>query len=87
MSWIDNSDDETGFRVEYSTDGGETWFLSETVGSDVENRVAWGVHLGKTYVFRCCATRGQTSSEWTYSEALTPTKNDVATDFEDDLLI
>ncbi len=87
MSWIDNSDDETGFRVEYSTDGGETWFLSETVGADVENRTAWGVHLGKTYVFRCCATRGTTSSEWTYSEALTPTKTDFATDFEDDSLI
>src|SRR5438094_215047 len=35
VSWVDNSTNESGFRVERSLDAGSTWTNAGTVGSDV----------------------------------------------------
>jgi len=70
LSWTDNSTNETGFRVEYSVDGGQNWNFSEIMGSNVTSRVATNVKTNSQYIFRVCAFCGETYSDWTYSKTL-----------------
>ncbi|MBQ9370589.1 MAG: fibronectin type III domain-containing protein, partial [Thermoguttaceae bacterium] len=76
MSWTDNSANETGFKVEYSPDGGATWRKSADLGANVTSRTATGLVLGRTYNFRVAAYNAAGQSAWTYGEfeaSLTPT--------------
>ncbi len=69
QSWKDNSNDEDGFLVQYSTDGGKTWNKSQTMGANATSRVATGVKNNLTYLFRVCAFRGKEYSDWAYAKA------------------
>ncbi|MBR2005704.1 MAG: hypothetical protein IJ991_16170, partial [Thermoguttaceae bacterium] len=72
MSWTDNSDDETRFRVEYSVDGG-AWKLATTLGANATGRVATGVKANSLYSFRVCAENVYGCSDWVYGNyATTP---------------
>jgi len=51
LSWTDNSDNETGFEIERSTDG-ETFTLYATVGEDVNTYVDEGVSADVEYWYR-----------------------------------
>ena len=73
MSWVDNSNDETGFRVEYSLDSGATWRTSAQTSADVNYRTAYGLRIGETYQFRVRAFNAFGSSEWTYGTYTVPT--------------
>ncbi len=77
LSWKDNSTNETGFRVEYSTDGGATWLLAQIMDADATSRVAKGVKTNAEYQFRVCALYEDSYSAWTYSETLS-TKVELA---------
>ncbi|MBP5620674.1 MAG: fibronectin type III domain-containing protein, partial [Thermoguttaceae bacterium] len=54
VSWTDNSDDEIGFLVQYSTDG-ENWFDVQ-VGADTTTATLSDLELGATYTVRVAAT-------------------------------
>ena len=72
MSWTDNSDDETSFRVEYSVDGG-AWKLAKTLGANATGRVATGVEANSLYSFRVRAENAYGVSDWAYGDyATTP---------------
>ena len=67
MSWTDNSNDETGFRVQYSYNGGK-WYAAGNYGANVTERTATGLVAGRTYQFRVCAYNSYGESDWAYSE-------------------
>ena len=78
MSWTDNSDDETGFVVQYSVDGGLTWRNSAVLGANVTSRVATSISENCVYRFRVAAKNAYGLSEWlegAYEAADTPNPN------------
>jgi hypothetical protein len=52
LAWTDNSSDETGFKVERSTNGGATWTQVATLGAGVTSYAATGLSASTTYQFR-----------------------------------
>lgn len=91
LSWTDASNDETGFYVEYSVDGGKTWRASETMDANETSRNAWGLRVGTTYQFRVAAFNTAGVSEWTVASFQVPAPAASAavleTAFEDDDLV
>jgi subtilisin family serine protease len=64
LTWSDNSSNETGFRIERSTDG-RSWSQIATVGADVTSFSSTGLKKNTTYHFRVRAYNGAGNS--TYS--------------------
>jgi hypothetical protein len=52
LAWTDNSADESGFRIERSTDGGATWTQQGAVGAGVTSFAATGLTASTAYQFR-----------------------------------
>ena len=74
LTWADNSSDETGFRVERSTDG-VTFAQVGTVGAGVKSYASTGLLSGKRYYFRVRAYNANGGSAYTAAAyATTPTK-------------
>ena len=67
-SWTDNATDESGYYVQYSVDGGKTWYAAATYGADVTSRVATSVVPGRSYVFRVAAFNSEGTSAWLTSD-------------------
>ncbi|AMV40931.1 fibronectin type III domain-containing protein [Planctomyces sp. SH-PL62] len=61
LVWADNSSNETGFRVERSTDG-ETWTSVGSPPAGQTSLTATGLTLGATYQFRVRAYNGSGES-------------------------
>lgn len=57
LTWTDNSNNETGFRVEQSVNG-TTFTTAATVGSNVTTATVGSLATGGTYVFRVVAFNG-----------------------------
>lgn len=55
VSWVDNSDNEAGFRVERSADGGVMFAPVTTVNADVTTFTDTGLAAGGAYVYRIIA--------------------------------
>ncbi len=72
LTWVDASNNETGFYVEYSVDGGKTWLASETMGANETSRSAWGLRSGTTYQFRVAAFNTAGVSEWSVASFEVP---------------
>lgn len=91
LTWTDASNNETGFYVEYSVDGGKTWRASETMDANETSRNAWGLKTGTTYQFRVAAFNTAGVSEWTVASFDVPAPAASAavleTAFEDDDLV
>ena len=91
LIWTDAANNETGFYVEYSVDGGKTWLASETMGANETSRIAWGLKTGTTYQFRVAAFNTAGVSEWTVASFDVPAPAASAavleTAFEDDDLV
>ena len=78
LSWRDNSDDEQGFRVERSADGGVTfaWLAELTAGAT--GYIDSGLAAGTTYHYRVAAYRGDAVSLYSNSpDATIPRPADV----------
>ena len=69
MSWTDNATNESGFKVQYSVDGGATWYSAGTYGANVTSRTATSVSAGRSYTFRVAAYNSDGTSSWLTSEA------------------
>jgi hypothetical protein len=63
LKWVDNATNETGFRIEYSTDGVK-WSVLTNVGADVTAYTAGGLRKGRTYHFRICVTNAARNSAY-----------------------
>ncbi len=79
MEW-DKVDYSSGYRVQYSVDGGMSWYNSETlVGEDSTSRTAWKLYADREYQFRVCAYNEIGSSEWTYSDKFCVNNDELET--------
>lgn len=66
LSWVDQSSDETGFKIDYSLDG-YRWYYLGAVGSNVTTPTVSGLSANRTYYFRVRAYNG--SVHTTYSNS------------------
>ncbi|HJQ34348.1 MAG TPA: S8 family serine peptidase [Pyrinomonadaceae bacterium] len=74
LTWADNSNDETGFRVECSTDG-VNFTLAQNAGANAKSYSWTGLSGGKKYYFRVRAFSANGNSAYTsVAYATTPTK-------------
>jgi hypothetical protein len=71
LSWTDNSDNETGFIVEWSYDGGSTWPYSATVAANVTSYSNRSQPAGTTITPRVRATNGAGDSSNATSGSIT----------------
>jgi fibronectin type 3 domain-containing protein len=73
VSWKDNSSDETGFRVERSSNGGQSWTLVTTTSANAESFSDSGLQSSTTYHYRVAACRGTLCSVFSdLAQATTP---------------
>ncbi len=52
LAWLDRSTNESGFKVERSTDGGASWSQVGTVGANATGVTVGGLSSNRTYHFR-----------------------------------
>lgn len=71
LGWADHADNETGFDVERSADGGLSFTLIGSAGANAGDYVDTGVISGRTYVYRVRARNGAGTSG--YSNLATAT--------------
>ena len=71
LGWADHADNETGFDVERSADGGLSFTLIGSAGANAGGYVDTGVISGRTYVYRVRARNGAGTSG--YSNLATAT--------------
>ncbi len=66
FSWIDDSDNESGFKIEYQTQGSIVWNLVAEVGRNVTSYAWSGAQENTTYTFRIYAFNDTDDSDFTY---------------------
>lgn len=71
LSWADNSDDETGFRLEVSTDGGSNFSLLATLDAGVTAYTHIGLFPSTTFHYRVRAENAAGASAWSNSAMAT----------------
>ena len=72
LGWSDNSTNETGFRIERSTDG-TSFAQIATVGANVQTYASTGLKANKTYYYRVRATNAAGNSGYSNTaSAITP---------------
>lgn len=67
LDWQDNSDNETGFEIERSTDG-ENFSYYDSIGLNYSFYYDWGVSYGNIYYYRVKAVNGWGSSSYSNVE-------------------
>ncbi|MCK4775679.1 MAG: fibronectin type III domain-containing protein, partial [Candidatus Krumholzibacteria bacterium] len=65
LNWQDNSDDETGFRIERSLSPASGFTQVAGVGKDASSFTATGLNTATTYYFRVCAYNSAGNSSYT----------------------
>lgn len=78
FTWTDNAADETGFDVDYSTDGGSSWSNYSTVGANVTLETLTGLQPGTTYIIRVRTLGQDTNSSFVQDSATTYAWVDLA---------
>jgi uncharacterized protein YkwD len=71
LSWTDNSDNESGFRIERSPDG-TTWTEIATVGANVTTYSNTGLTCNQTYYYRVRAYNAQGNSGYSNTVSVAP---------------
>ncbi|MBN1675890.1 MAG: chitobiase/beta-hexosaminidase C-terminal domain-containing protein [Kiritimatiellae bacterium] len=71
LSWIDNSANETGFKIERSPDGSSSWQLIDTVGSSVVTYGDVGLTAATSYYYRVRAYNGFGDSDYSNVDGAT----------------
>lgn len=64
LTWIDNSNNETGFKIERSTSETSGFTQLDTVGPDVDTYVSIGLTTNTTYYFRVCSFNSDGNSDY-----------------------
>ncbi|MEX0784233.1 MAG: fibronectin type III domain-containing protein [Dehalococcoidia bacterium] len=63
LDWVDNTDEETGFRLERSTNG-TSWLLITNVAADTTTFTSSYLAASTTYSYRVRAFAGSTAGDW-----------------------
>src|SRR5207249_3670411 len=63
LTWLDNSTNETGFRIEQSLDG-TNYTLVGTVAAGETRYAVTGLSVDTAYQFRVCAAGAEVDSPW-----------------------
>jgi hypothetical protein len=71
LSWKDNSNDETAFKIEQSSDDGATWALIKTAAANIIAYDIAGLTPNTTYKFRLKATNNVGDSDYSNTVAIT----------------
>jgi hypothetical protein len=66
VSWIDNADNEYGFELERSSDGGSSWALAASLPAEQQDYIDGGLASETAYRYRVAAFNG--SGRSTHSE-------------------
>ncbi len=69
LSWTDNSNNETGFQIEYSMDG-QNWIVLGRIGANSKSVDVYGVMTNKSYSFRVKATGANGGSAYSNTATL-----------------
>lgn len=72
LTWKDNSTRETGYKVEYSSDGGKTYTRIALLGANSTSYTATGLKSGTKYLFYVYAYEGSVNSIATNTVSITP---------------
>lgn len=78
LGWQDNSNAEEGFRIFYSTDGGQTFTALDTAAANMTTYTHSGLDPETTYLYRVNAFLEQQTSD--YSNTLTATTDPLPPD-------
>lgn len=65
LAWQDNSNDETGFRIERCNDFDQPWELIDTVASNVNSYHDQYFDGSQSYIYRICSIKGSLQSSYT----------------------
>jgi fibronectin type 3 domain-containing protein len=65
LEWTDNSDDETGFRIERSLNGTSLWMHIATVDADETSYSDTDLACGTEYYYQVCAVNDNGNSDYT----------------------
>ncbi len=65
LAWTDNSDDETGFRIERSPNGTTLWAHIATADADEASYSDANLSCGTEYYYRVCAVNDNGNSDYT----------------------
>jgi hypothetical protein len=71
LGWMDNSDNEGGFRIEQSTDGGGSFSVIAQVGGNVTSYSDAGLLPSTEYCYRVRAFNGAGPSDYTNTDCAT----------------
>ncbi|NER37988.1 MAG: DUF4347 domain-containing protein [Oscillatoria sp. SIO1A7] len=74
LAWADNSDNETGFKIERSLDN-VNWQLIQTAAADVTSYADSGLLENNQYYYRISATNSDGESTTTGTNIVTPAAN------------
>ncbi|MDR2117327.1 MAG: fibronectin type III domain-containing protein [Planctomycetaceae bacterium] len=64
LQWRDNSRNETGFELQYSTDAGNTWISSNNKPDANQTQISVSINAGISYQFRIRAVNETGNSDW-----------------------
>jgi large repetitive protein len=78
MSWIDNSDNESGFKIERSVNTNDNFTEIESVAENVISYNDTGLTKGTTYFYRVFAFNGQGDSGYSSIESVNTPDNPAA---------
>ena len=81
LAWADNSNNETGFQIQQSTDGGKTFATLATVGTNVTAYTVNNLTAGKTYAYRVAAYNERGTSTYSAAATVTTTNTPPAIDY------
>jgi hypothetical protein len=79
VSWIDNADDEYGFELERSSDGGTAWALAASLPAEQQDYTDGGLAPETDYLYRVVAFNGSGRSAYS-AEAMATTLPGAAID-------
>src|SRR4029079_19016447 len=71
LSWVDNSTDETGFKIERSIAGTDQWVAVSTVSANVTSFSDSGLTASTGYQYRISAINGAGASDYATATATT----------------
>lgn len=71
LGWVDNSDDETGFKVERSLTGAGGWSLIQATAANATSYTDTALTPGVKYFYRVAATNAEGDSAYTDIESAT----------------
>jgi hypothetical protein len=84
LAWVDNSNNESGFKIERSPNGTSDWTQIATVGANVIAYSSSGLNCGTIYYYRVHAYNAGGESDYSNTASATTV---VCTPYEPDTLI